>query len=497
MSIVNDSKFVKTLRQYLNDTDVDVILTSFSKPVEDCNINKRTGRRIMNAPSSRFRKMLTKGSLINYKSVILKFAKYKYFKVGKDAPITPEVVTEYDSQVLNNGNKKHQTIVTNYRILNRNVFGPVLNQEIQLPRRVSGALSQYYSDYNNKPQLTHEEVARTLKYLWDNCHFNRDHVYKMILIYYSGLRHLEAEALTFGDIIDGWSRELGRIIIIVRRGKNKMSRNVLLFKGAPTIFFERYLIPYLDMKILQLMQTQQTMKDILETKIFSKSTYQCAQKEFKKALKIIVRKFSNNNDDDENERDLSKMLKGAGLHSIRADYSTRVLGILYKYSNEAIYFPLKMVGFLLGHKNKKVTFNHYINLGYNFEINTSSNKLITKLDTFEKFNQENATKINNNNNVDNNKTNIENLVNHLSLICGKKANEIFKDTKRNQTNLNIYLNLTDNMDIFAIDNEINNDDIMEIDNEVLNENEDDIDNNNDDDESYNFNENILNQIIEI
>ena len=95
--------------------------------------------------------------------------------------------------------------MTNIRILNRNVFGPLLNYEIPKPKYGKNDFLSY-NKYSNKPQLTHEEVARTLKYLWDHCK-NRDHVYKCILIYYSGLRHFEAQALTFKDILEGWSRK--------------------------------------------------------------------------------------------------------------------------------------------------------------------------------------------------------------------------------------------------------------------------------------------------
>ena len=116
--------------------------------------------------------------------------------------------------------------------------------------------------------MTHEEVARTLRYLWDRYHVNRDHVYKMIFIYYSGLRHAEAQSLTFKDILAGWSKKKKRIIIIVRRRKNNKARNVLLFKGVPTIFFEHFLIPYLNMKVLKYLQANVKEEDILKKTYF-------------------------------------------------------------------------------------------------------------------------------------------------------------------------------------------------------------------------------------
>ena len=503
MSITNDALFIEELKKYLNEIDVNTIVTSFSKPMEGFNINRRTGRTLIGAP--RYRKILAEGSLVNYKSVILKFAKYKEKEIGREAPINVDVVKKYNAEVLNDGNRKHQTIVTNIRILNRNVFGPVLNQEVQMPRKMAGALSHAYSYYNNKPQLTHEEVARTLKYLWDKCHHNRDHVYKMILIYYSGLRHAEAQALTIGDILEGWSRETGRIFIIVKRGKNNLSRNVLLFKGAPTIFFINYFLPYLDMKILELLQHRnKTFDEILRTPIFYKSQYQSTQKEFKKALKYIVRNYSSNN---ESSRNIVEMLKGAGIHSIRADYSTRTLCNLFKSTDSNMCIALKMVGFLLGHKNEKLTFRHYINLGYNYKTDCNKfEQLRTRMNTLANFNNNNSDSDNTNTtNNDNNNSltrNLENLISNSS-SCGNIANRIFTNNKKNHANLNNFLFICDNLNIFSIENEYNdtttttnsnNDSDNNINDDDDNDDYDDNYNNNDNDNDDDDNEEVINQI---
>ena len=458
MSLVNELEFIKELKHYLNESDVHTIITSFSKPTEGTNINRRTGRIMIGVPSQRYRKTLTEGSLVIYKSVILKFAKFKRFKLGKFAPITAEVAKQYNEEVLTNGSKKHQTILTNLRILNRNVFGPVLNQEIPMPRRDGLSSSSYF---NNKPQLTHEEVARTLKYLWDRYHVNRDHVYKMILIYYSGLRHAEAQSLTFKDILAGWSKKKQRIIIIVRRGKNNKTRNVLLFKGAPTIFFEHYLIPYLNMKVLKYLQTNVKEEDILKKPIFSDSSYQSAQKEFKKALKNIVMKYSSSNDndddeddDDDDKRDISKMLKGAGIHSIRADYSTRTLAHLYEASNKGFHIALKAVGSLLGHNSEKVTYRHYINLGYNFrnDRNNKFTEYISKMETFNK-NRDDGEVINNDNNNNNHQ-----ILESLTTSCGDVANKLLKNNWKTHSNLKLLLPVYDNTNIFSINNYDDDDD---------------------------------------
>ena len=494
MSITNDALFIEELKKYLNESDVNIIVTSFSKPMEGFNINRRTGRTLIGVPSTRYRKILTEGSLVNYKSVILKFAKYKEREIGREAPINVDVVKKYNTEVLNDGNRKHQTIVTNIRILNRNVFGPILNQEVQMPRKMAGALSHAHSYYNNKPQLTHEEVARTLKYLWDKCHHNRDHVYKMILIYYSGLRHAEAQALTIGDILEGWSRETGRIFIIVKRGKNNLSRNVLLFKGAPTIFFIKYFLPYLDMKILELLQRNKTFDEILQTPIFYKSQYQSTQKEFKKALKYIVRNYSSSNNN--SSRNIVEMLKGAGIHSIRADYSTRTLCNLFKSTDSNMCNALKMVGFLLGHKNEKLTFRHYINLGYNYKTDSNNfEQLRKRMNTLEIFNDNNHNN-NNNDNHDNCLTrNIENLISSNSSSCGNIANKIFTNNQKNHANLNNFLFICDNINIFSIENEYN-DTITTTTTTTNSDNDinDDDDDDDDDDNNINDYEEVINQI---
>ena len=105
MSIANDFYFIKQLKQYLNDSDVDNIITSFSKPIEGININRRTGRVMVGVPSRKYRKALTNGSLVNYKSVLLKFAKFKASKIGKYSPIDVDIMQQYNSEILTNGDK--------------------------------------------------------------------------------------------------------------------------------------------------------------------------------------------------------------------------------------------------------------------------------------------------------------------------------------------------------------------------------------------------------
>ena len=422
ISINKDEVFIKQLSVYINNNDVKTILDSFDNVDGENNINKRSGKiqigRAKNTNAKKF--ILKKGSVKNYKSVILKFAKFKFDRVGKDADITDEIVQEYDEKILGNGQRKHQTIITNIRILNKYVITPVLDKEIKKPRVLG------LSSYNNKPQLTHFEVVKALKYLWNTLK-NRDHVYKLFLIYYTGLRSCEAEKLTFRDILDAVA-DSGNIIIKVRRGKNNIDRHVFMFRGAPTNFFLKYLIPYLEFKMLRILRENNKTRDnvslYLDTPIFPKSSYQSALKEFSKALK----KSNNISDED-------ITLKGAGLHSIRADFSTRALALLNKYSQN-IFNSLKVVGQLLGHTSYKHVTRHYVNLGYNFNSNDNENMIEGREEV-----EEESTHPNNYNDV------------FADIPKGQVANNILSNNKRNHENLSYLCDIVDRNNIIPSKNE--------------------------------------------
>ena len=353
MSFEKDNDFILELKRFFNESDVKKILISSAEPVTNANINKRTGRQCIGVPHTRPRKILKRGSLSNYKSIILQFARYKADHLGVDAPINEDIADKYDTDRLRN--KRNQTSLTNIRVLNKYVFIPTLNLELKKPIAIG------QESYSNKPQLTHYDIASTLKYLWQNCR-NRDHVFKIFLIYYTGLRSAEALDITYRDIVNAWTDT--HIVLSVRRGKNKSTRSVYLFQGAPTYFFRKHLIPYLNLKMIKLLceNKNKTVEDFLDSeKIFSDSSYQACQKEFRKCLRLVVM-LEDDNDD---------ILKGAGLHSIRADYSTRCLGLLTRYCNNEIWVAIKIVSLLMGHTNIKNVFRHYINLGYNQTDNSS------------------------------------------------------------------------------------------------------------------------------
>ena len=406
--MADDKKFMLELRQCLNETDIKTIITNFLKPTENANLSRKTGRVRIGVPAVRPRKLLKPASLNNYRSIISKFAKFKLAIVGRMASINAETAHRYEQEVLYSGDLKFETIKTNVRILNTYVIIPILNQEIGAPRAI-GTLA-----LTNKPQLTHDEVSETLKLIWHTCK-NRDHVHKMYLIYYTGLRSAEAEDLTYKDILDACSSEA--IVLRVKNGKGKCARNVFLFQGAPTKYFRKHLISYLSIKMKKIISQRGNGKvcDNLNKKIFDTS-YQSSLKVFRKALRATVapqnksavhdgyrdrdrdrvtdennnssltdenNNYNHNNNciqdqnqdqdqdqDQEVDRDQDKInefndIKGAGLHSLRSDFSTRALKTLWNMSND-YNLSLKTVANLLGHTDPRNIYAHYVSLGYNF-----------------------------------------------------------------------------------------------------------------------------------
>ena len=344
MSIHSDQQFLATLRRYLHEDDVKKIVDYSLQPEQNVNINRRTGRAIIGVPVTRPRRLLNAGSVRNYKSVLLKFARYKAKEIGREARVSEQLIKRYNDALVESHELKYQTILTNIRILNRYVVVPLTGMEMKRPR-ASDAKPR-----NNKPRLLHKEVLHTLRYIWENSK-NKDHVYAMILIFYTGLRSIEVKALTYRDIMDGTTEE--HVIITIRKSKNYSQRNVCLFKGAPMAFFHDYFIPYLETKMLTLISSHNgnvsEVNKFLNYHIFSQTSYQSTQKEFKAALGIIT------NYDKE-------ILKGAGLHSIRSDYITRAVGLIFDRCGNP-HVAEKTVASLVGHKNKGLIYSNYITLG--------------------------------------------------------------------------------------------------------------------------------------
>lgn len=420
--------FITQLRRCFNDADVEKIAAAFVEPITGANINRRTGRERMGAPRVLPRKILNPSSLVNYKSVILKFAKFKLGKVGRAAPLDATVTRNYDQLVLGAGGVRHQTALTNWRVLNKYVVYPLLKLEMPKPRLIT---TNGGDRYNNKPQLTHDEVAETLRYIWRSCK-NRDHVLKMFLIYYTGLRSAEAGALTFRDLLEGWHES--SIILGVRRGKGHCDRRVMLFKGAPTSFFLNHLIPHLKMKANHLVTREGLApEDILDRTVFCGSTYQAAQKVFRKALIEITQR--------NNDFDVADDLKGAGLHSIRADYSTRMMQLLFHHYNGNTYLAMMTLSNMMGHKGEKMILRHYVNLG---NVNNNNNNTTSEHDSVTKYKtyiydklQEEAEEGRNDHSHD---------IAHIfkdAVKIGNKANDLLKNNRRQRNNLNNILGVTD------------------------------------------------------
>ena len=283
MSLHKDPVFIRKLETYFNDRDVSAFIDNCSRSIPNANINKWTGRVCIGEASSRPQQILQPGSLKNYKSIILAFARYKVRELGRDESVSEDVLNNYQQKKLKNGRMKFQTIVTNIRVLNKYVAVPFFNKELKPPVALRGLRK------NNKPKLTFGEIIDTLIQMWNHC-LNRDHVYKVFLIYYTGLRSNEAYSLTFRDVIEAWGKNA--VILKVRMAKNNKIRNIFLLKGSPTRFFRQRLIPYLGGKMtyLLLQNPDRDIESLIDEPIFDKSNYQASVKIFNKYLKYVLYK---------------------------------------------------------------------------------------------------------------------------------------------------------------------------------------------------------------
>lgn len=368
-----DNQFTTTLAKYLNRKNIIQICQEYKKPpMNNNNINPRTGRIRIGIPSTRPRKILRLGSTKNYKSIILKFCKFKADCYGPDSDIAASMIEKYVDEKLNDGTKSYQTMVTEIRVLNKYVIVPTVGQEMPRPKPKLQLLRN--SDLrNNKPQFTHGEIALSLIRLYNTC-TNRDHVHKAYLIYYTGLRSAEAEALTFRDIAEGYSKEL--VVIPVRRGKGRQMRNVILFQGAPTYYYKRILLPYLALKMSRLLMNNldKTAVDFYDEKIFGNSNYAACRKAYRKCLLWAIQKYKRvheeeeeEGDGDEEEEEGDEDINGCGMHSIRTDYATRALKTVHAVTKHVI-LTIETVSKLLGHRNSKILMKHYLNKGCDFDV---------------------------------------------------------------------------------------------------------------------------------
>ena len=385
-----DEKFIENLTNFLTIDNVKQICESYNKPIIYNNINPRTRRVRMGIPKTRPRKILRKDTLKNYKSIILRFCRYKLDNFGKDSPVTREVVEKFAAEQLVDGRKRKNTMDTITNVLNKYIFYPILGEELPKPI-VSRSLTGNY--FSNKPKFLHIEIAMAVLKMYKTCK-NRDHVHKIILIYYTGLRSSEASSLTFNDIIDGYSKT--NVIIPVRFGKGRKIRNVVIFRGGPMVYYREYFIPYIISKLEQLllsMKENERIEDLLNRQIFSNSRYPACRKAFKKRLDWAVIKLKewgvtsmnyNDYDEEEDEEDENandeededgieegnaESLKGSGLHSLRADWATRTLRLLNSFYKDHIV-ATNRTEVMLGHMiNSRVINKHYINLGDGFDEN--------------------------------------------------------------------------------------------------------------------------------
>ena len=485
-----DENFIQNLTNFLTPNDVTQICESYIKPIANNNINPRTGRVRIGIPKTRPRKILRPDTLRNYKSVILRFCRFKRDKFGKDSPITREIAIRYGEEKIADGKNKKDTMNTVVNILNKYIFFPVLGEELPKPTASKILTGNYFS---NKPKFMHAEIALAVLKMYKSCK-NRDHVHKILLIYYTGLRSSEASSLTFNDIIDGYSKR--NVVIPVRLGKGRKIRNVVIFRGGPMAYYREYFIPYIVSKMESLMLSlkgDEKIEDLLNHRIFSNSKYHACIKSFKKRLDWAVMKIKdsgivascsnsngegdNNNaeeeeddeeedEEEEEEEGNAEFLKGSGLHSLRADWATRTIKLLFlTLGNPAI--AENMTAILLGHRiNSKIINKHYINLGDGFEesglnkikeLLAAETSLLDKNDNFGNYN-----------NLKFQKDKISLLFKSRGRIIKNLFNPNRKRNRRNFTFLRLF-NIVDNNYIFlrkidkveentaTIFNELNND----------------------------------------
>ena len=374
-----DEQFIRELTKYLTPNDINQICESYNKPITNTNINPRTGRVRIGVPKTRPRKILRNDTLRNYKSVILRFCKFKLEKFGRDSPITREIIEKFNAEKIVNGRNKRHTMNTITNILNKYIVVPITGEELPKPMAIKSLTGNYFS---NKPKFMHIEIALAVLRMYKTCK-NRDHVHKILLLYYTGLRSSEASSLTFNDIIDGYSKR--SVVIPVRMGKGRQIRNVVIFHGGPMVYYKEYFIPYIISKLEMLLSMRKDGEiddDLLNVKIFSNSNYHACIKSFKKRLDWAVRKLKNlgvgkddeineeeEDDEDDDEDDDDESLKGSGLHSLRADWATRTIKLLFSINKNPV-IAVNMTARLLGHRSDNKLINkHYINLGDGFEEN--------------------------------------------------------------------------------------------------------------------------------
>lgn len=367
-----DIEFLQvSLAEYFNQDDLTLLQSALKNAAAAARerrlYNQRTGRRFVFTDNNRRQRVLRPASKRNYESTLKKFGRFKLREVGRDAPLTADLVERYN-RYLNGeeANLKYQTRLTNVRTLNKYIVVPILDQEMPLPRVAANV------PRNNKPKFPSTLIWKTVNQVWNHCTSStREHAHKLKLIYHTGLRGAELQNLTYRTIFDSCSFSPEKIAIIkVVNGKNGRERNVPLFGGDAIEYYFDVLLPYVQLNFQteyynrhKDREGEEDLKDeILKMPIFT-SPYQNTHKIFRRALRKILLQH------EPPIPHLEEAIKGAGLHSIRADYATRgyrFLSQLLKDSHQAS----GLMRDILGHSRRRTMFAHYINQGGDIENNT-------------------------------------------------------------------------------------------------------------------------------
>lgn len=347
---------VNFLSEYLNNSDMDVLKTALQRQtIEEADnrrYNRRTGRRLLfpRRPQQQQR-ILRPGSLKNYYSILKKFGRFKVKNVGRDASITATLIERYNRHL--NGeeaNLKYCSRVNNVKTLNKHLIIPILNQEIPKPTRAANV------PRNNKPVFPSKLIYAVVNYVWKYSTADREHAHKLKLIYFTGLRGGELNNLTYRTIVDSCSPQDRLAVIRLVNGKNGRERNIpILGRNAKAYYFDVFL-PYIKLKFQKEVRNHPNdIETSLKSLIFD-TPYQNTHKIFRRALQKYVLSH---------QRDLELLdpheaIKGAGLHSIRADFATRT----FKYLRTKLkddFQAQRMIRDILGHSHHRVFYGHYVN----------------------------------------------------------------------------------------------------------------------------------------
>ena len=346
----------RVLAEYLNDTDLSRLEVGQEEReqerLRDATYNRRTGRQFIGGRGvkSQQQRLLRPSSKKNYKSTLRKFGQFKVRTVGREGPVTDELLDRYN-EFLNGdeANLKYMTRVTHVRTLNKYLVGPLLNREIPRPRAAANVRRI------NKPRFPHSVVADAVSHVWNRAK-NREDAHKIKLAYYTGLRAKELDALTYRSFVEATSVSRRAAVLRVVNGKNGRERNVPLIEPEGLDYYFDCLLPYIKMKWDTLRGTTEDEEGTpLDTPVFD-TLYMTTYRTFKRSLRHVLEQAS------PRIPHLAEAIRGSGLHSVRSDFATRMLRFITQKLGGDTIQAKNALSEIMG-SSGRVLYRHYINQG--------------------------------------------------------------------------------------------------------------------------------------